>query len=153
MIFSKYYIAAWEKLEIESKLPLPEVITLCGFFFVCIMEEVLHHFLQPHEPTTDCDTFMDTHRSTSSQKGEGKLKSWVDSTLKRKSYPLLTKEITNGNGIHLDEFKRYDSRYRNGSQHPSTDPPSDSYKSSDQSHDVGEYTSKNSHAMHFHERK
>ena len=148
---SKYHISAWEKLEIESKLPLPEVITLCGFFFVCIMEEVLHHFLQPHEPTTDCDTFMDTHRSPNGKKGEGRLKSWVDSTLKRKSYPLPTKAITNGTGINLDEFKRYDSRHRNGSQHLPKDPPS--YKSSDQSYDEDEYISKNCHTMHFNERR
>ena len=115
------------------------------------MEEVLHHFLQPHEPTTDCDTFMDTHRSPSGQKGEGRLKSWVDSTLKRKSYPLPIKAITNGKGINLDEFKRYDSTHRNGSQHLPKDPPS--YKSSDQSYDEDEYISKNCQAMHFNERR
>ena len=124
---------------------------MCGFFFVCIMEEVLHHFLQPHEPTTDCDTFMDTHRSPSGQTGKGKLKSWLDSTLKSKSYPLPTKAIANGKGINLDEFKRYDSRYRNGSQHLPKDPPS--YKSSDQSHDENEYTANKTHSMHFHERR
>ena len=53
------------------------------------MEEVLHYFLQPHEPTTDCDTFMDTHMPPSNTKG-----------------------------IQLEEFSRYDRRQRSESQSP-----------------------------------
>ena len=61
------------------------------------MEEVLHHFLQPHEPTTNCDTFMDTHQE---KREEGMWRSWGN---------------TNNNGVNLDEFKRYDGRSRDGS--------------------------------------
>ena len=77
-----------------------EVITLAGFFFICIMEEVLHHFLQPHEPTADCDTFMDTHKPRNE---EGMWQSWGN---------------TNNNGMHLDEFKRYDRKARGNSNSP-----------------------------------
>ena len=90
------------------------------------MEEVLHHFLQPHEPTTDCDTFMDTHPEV---KEEGKLQSFVNSTLKRKPLPSPTAPRYNQKGIHLDEFSRYDRRNRDESQDRSQDSHPPSYTS------------------------
>ena len=30
-------------------LPLAEVIMCSGFFFICALEELLHHFLHPHQ--------------------------------------------------------------------------------------------------------
>ena len=68
-----------------------EVITLAGFFFICIMEEVLHHFLHPHEPKTDSNTSVDSHQE---------------------------KKGFNNNGLNLDEFKRYDKRSRDCSNSP-----------------------------------
>ena len=88
-------------MEIDSKLPLVEVITLGGFFFICIMEEFLHHFLAPHEPTADCDTFMDTHQE---KREEGMWRSWGNTN--------------NNNGVNLVEFKRYDRRSREDSDSP-----------------------------------
>ena len=93
---------------------------------MCIMEEVLHHFLSPHEPTTDCDTFMDTHEEV---KEEGKLQSWVNSTLKRKPPPSPSAPRSNQKGIHLDEFSRYDRRNKAESQYRSQDSSPPSYTS------------------------
>ena len=91
------------------------------------MEEVLHYFLAPHEPTTDCDTFMDTHSET---KEGGKLKSLVNSTLKRPPSfpPQIT--LTKLSEINIDEFSRYDSRRRAESNSP---PPSYASETSIQS--------------------
>ena len=55
------------------------------------MEEILHHFLHPHEPKTD--------RNAS-----------VDSRQEKKGF--------NNNGLNLDEFKRYDKRSRDCSNSP-----------------------------------
>ena len=68
------------------------------------MEELLHHFLAPHEPTTDCDTFMDTHQD---KREEGMWRSWGNTN--------------NNNGVNLVEFKRYDRRTRDDSD---SSPPS-----------------------------
>jgi len=38
-----------EHHDIDSKLPLAEVIMCAGFFFICALEETLHHFLHPHQ--------------------------------------------------------------------------------------------------------
>ena len=105
---------------------MPFVITLAGFFFVCIMEEVLHHFLSSHEPTTDCDTFMDTHEEV---KEEGELELWVNSTLNRKQPPSPSAPRYNQKGIHSDEFSRYDRRNRAESQYISQDSKPPSYTS------------------------
>jgi len=35
--------------DIDSILPLAEVIMCSGFFFICGLEEVIHHFLAPHQ--------------------------------------------------------------------------------------------------------
>ena len=32
-----------------SFLPMAEVIMCSGFFFICGLEELLHHFLHPHQ--------------------------------------------------------------------------------------------------------
>ena len=37
-----------EHSDLESWLPLAEVIMCAGFFFISALEEVLHHFLHPH---------------------------------------------------------------------------------------------------------
>ena len=38
-----------ESQNIDTFLPLAEVIMCAGFFFISALEEVLHHFLQPHQ--------------------------------------------------------------------------------------------------------
>lgn len=38
-----------EHKSIDSFLPLAEVIMCSGFFFICGLEELLHHFLHPHQ--------------------------------------------------------------------------------------------------------
>lgn len=38
--------------NIDTFLPLAEVIMCSGFFFICALEELLHHFLHPHQATT-----------------------------------------------------------------------------------------------------
>lgn len=35
--------------DIDTFLPLAEVIMCSGFFFICGLEELLHHFLHPHQ--------------------------------------------------------------------------------------------------------
>jgi hypothetical protein len=30
-------------------LPMAEVIMCCGFLFICILEEIIHHFIHPHK--------------------------------------------------------------------------------------------------------
>jgi len=35
--------------NIDTFLPLAEVIMCSGFFFICALEELLHHFLHPHQ--------------------------------------------------------------------------------------------------------
>ena len=114
--------------DIDTKLPLAEVITLSGFFAVCIMEELLHHFLHPHEPVQDCDTFMDNETGRQGGKHESKLKSVVRSTFKTKPNPPNVVPTTNVNGIHLNEFLRYDRRLRSDSDSP---PPSYTSEESD----------------------
>ncbi len=37
-----------EHRDIDTVLPLAEVIMCCGFFSICFLEEILHVFLQPH---------------------------------------------------------------------------------------------------------
>ena len=37
-----------EHSDLESWLPLAEVIMCAGFFFISALEEILHHFLHPH---------------------------------------------------------------------------------------------------------
>jgi len=34
--------------EVNTTLPLAEIILVCGFFFISAVEEILHHFLHPH---------------------------------------------------------------------------------------------------------
>jgi len=38
-----------EHKSIDTFLPLAEVIMCSGFFFICGLEELLHHFLHPHQ--------------------------------------------------------------------------------------------------------
>lgn len=38
-----------EGTNIDTFLPLAEVIMCSGFFFICALEELLHHFLHPHQ--------------------------------------------------------------------------------------------------------
>lgn len=38
--------------NIDTFLPLAEVIMCSGFFFISALEELLHHFLHPHQATT-----------------------------------------------------------------------------------------------------
>jgi hypothetical protein len=38
-----------EHKHIDTVLPLAEVIMCLGFFSVCLLEELLHHFLHPHK--------------------------------------------------------------------------------------------------------
>ena len=38
-----------EHKDIDTFLPLAEVIMCAGFFFISALEEVLHHFLHPHQ--------------------------------------------------------------------------------------------------------
>ena len=35
--------------EIDTFLPLAEVVMCAGFFFISALEEILHHFLHPHK--------------------------------------------------------------------------------------------------------
>ena len=42
-----------ESFDIDSKLPLPEVIVSLGFFMVSFLEELIHHFVHPHQKKTD----------------------------------------------------------------------------------------------------
>ena len=46
-----------EGKNIDTFLPLAEVIMCAGFFFISALEEVLHHFLHPHQtPETKIQT-------------------------------------------------------------------------------------------------
>lgn len=47
-----------EHHDIDSKLPLAEVIMCAGFFFICALEETLHHFLHPHQEQEDHNGLM-----------------------------------------------------------------------------------------------
>jgi zinc transporter ZupT len=38
-----------EGTNIDTFLPLAEVVMCSGFFFICGLEELLHHFLHPHQ--------------------------------------------------------------------------------------------------------
>ena len=44
---------AIEGFDIDSNLPLPEVIVSLGFFMVSFLEELIHHFVHPHQKKTD----------------------------------------------------------------------------------------------------
>ena len=36
-----------QKFDIESNLPLPEVLVSLGFFMVSALEEIIHYFIHP----------------------------------------------------------------------------------------------------------
>ncbi|XP_023329406.1 zinc transporter ZIP1 [Eurytemora carolleeae] len=38
-----------ELAQFETTLPVAELIMCSGFFFICFLEELLHHFLHPHK--------------------------------------------------------------------------------------------------------
>eukprot|EP00093_Oithona_nana_P001951 01951.XXX_8277_9475_1 [CDS] Oithona nana genome sequencing. len=44
---------AIEGFDIDSNLPLPEVIVSLGFFMISFLEELIHHFVHPHQKKTD----------------------------------------------------------------------------------------------------
>ena len=44
---------AIESFDIDSKLPLPEVIVSLGFFMVSFLEEFIHYCVHPHQKKTD----------------------------------------------------------------------------------------------------
>ncbi len=37
-----------ESKDIDSPIPLTEVVTCSGFFLVSFLEELIHHFIHPH---------------------------------------------------------------------------------------------------------
>jgi len=37
--------------SIKAEVPLAELTMCCGFFFICLLEEILHYFIRPHKPT------------------------------------------------------------------------------------------------------
>ena len=41
-----------ERKNIETKIPIAEVVTCAGFLFVCFLEELIHHFVHPHKKST-----------------------------------------------------------------------------------------------------
>ena len=41
-----------EHKNIETKIPIAEVVTCAGFLFVCFLEELIHHFVHPHKKST-----------------------------------------------------------------------------------------------------
>ena len=120
------YISEWKEFDIESKLPLPYVITLAGFFFVCIMEETIHYFLIPHGQITDSDTFMG---SCQDLEVKGKCQVRINSTLNRKRQLSLSVPTFPPNEIHLEEFTTYDQRHSAIPLYVSQDSPPPSYSS------------------------
>lgn len=38
-----------EKADIDSFVPLAEAVTCSGFFIVSFLEELVHHFIHPHD--------------------------------------------------------------------------------------------------------
>lgn len=41
-------ILAVDKADIDSFVPIAEVVTCSGFFLVSFLEELVHHFIHPH---------------------------------------------------------------------------------------------------------
>ena len=98
-----------------------------------MLEEFLHHFLHPHEPVEPCDSAFNEHE----EKKENRVsifKAWINSCLKR-DYPPKPSHViptSNVNGIHLDEFRRYD---KNRPRLESTSPQKNhQYYEKDQQH-------------------
>ena len=48
-----------EGKNIDTFLPLAEVIMCAGFFFISALEEVLHHFLHPHQSQPSPDSMTE----------------------------------------------------------------------------------------------
>ena len=101
---------------------------------MCIMEELLHHFLHPHEPVKDCDTFMDSDGEGA--KRESKLKYRIHSTFKHK--PAYVIPTSNQNGINLNEFLRYDRKLSKQSDSPPPSYKSEGSESEVRSNDLNE---------------
>ncbi len=40
----------------ESELPVTEIIMCAGFFAVCLLEEIIHHFIHPHKKSKNMTT-------------------------------------------------------------------------------------------------
>ena len=51
-IFIIYTISGIERKNIETRIPIAEVVTCAGFLFVCFLEELIHHFVHPHKKST-----------------------------------------------------------------------------------------------------
>ena len=53
---------SFESFDIDSNLPLPEVIVGLGFFMVSFLEEFIHHFVHPHQKKNDEVTIELSHQ-------------------------------------------------------------------------------------------
>jgi len=60
--------------EVDTFLPLAEVIMLCGFFFISGVEELLHHFLHPHRTAEQRARQENATYGTTGERNEHNLK-------------------------------------------------------------------------------
>ena len=90
------------------------------------LEYVLHHFLKPVKPSTDCHSFSNAEEK---MKNNGKLLSWPDSPLRLKQCPRSGAVTCIQEGNNLDEFSRYDRSCPDETQEVSKYSPPPSYDS------------------------
>lgn len=108
----------WEDFKIESKLPLPEVITLCGFFIISIIEEVLHHFLSPHEESTETSESLSSLEQNDMEGGQ--LSTWKKSNISDKRMNEVPRFSRKRNSDSISPPPSYKSRNDSSSSQGST---------------------------------
>ena len=51
-LFYYYLFSGIERKNIETKIPIAEVVVCAGFLLVCFLEELIHHFVHPHKKSS-----------------------------------------------------------------------------------------------------